>query len=118
MISRGAGLSRSERWAVPPLALPGDLRRREHFQAATQNHNQAVHVVPRPHLIHAMKPTQKTSARAADRPTTSISQSTGTKEQRSSEKAKQDRVTLIAFYALFAAIVVGLLYFISLLFFI
>jgi len=35
-----------------------------------------------------------------------------------SEGLKQDRVTLIAFYALFAAIAAGLLYFLSLIFFI
>jgi hypothetical protein len=35
-----------------------------------------------------------------------------------SEGFKQDRVTLIAFYALFAAVAAGLLYFLSLIFFI
>jgi hypothetical protein len=41
-----------------------------------------------------------------------------TQSQPNSDEFVQDRVTLFAFYALFAAIAAGLLYFISLIFFI
>ncbi len=73
--------------------------------------------------MHDMKATYKSKARVAN---SSIApkanyptlRSKANGSNASSNQIKQDRLTLIAFYALFAAVLTGMLYFLSLLLFI
>lgn len=80
-------------------------------------------VTTRPYPQKTMNTTHKSSDRVATVSSarkTHVSKSgrTSARTVPNSEGLKQDRVTLIAFYALFAAIAAGVLYFLSLIFFI